>query len=65
MLFAACFDLDCFSASSFPFILMLFFLTRLYMHVNQNVNKLKEYVQSLLLPFWDDAIIDVFKFVTV
>lgn len=50
MLFAACFDLNYFSASSFPFILMIFFLAHLYMHVNQNGNKLKDYVQSLLLP---------------
>lgn len=49
MLFAACFDLDCFSASSFPF--NDFLLTHLYMHVNQNVDELKEYIQSLLLPF--------------
>lgn len=48
MLFAACFDLDCFSASSFLFYFDDFFLTHLYMHVNQNMNKLKEYVQALL-----------------
>lgn len=54
MLFAACFDLDCFSAFSFTFNFSdFFFLTHLYMHVNQNVIKLEEYVQSLLLPYFE------------
>lgn len=54
MLFAAYFDLDCFSAFSFTFNFSdFFFLTHLYMHVHQNVIKLKEYVQSLLLPFFE------------
>lgn len=40
--------------SASPLILVFFFfLTHLYMHVHQNVINLKEYVQSLLLPFFE------------
>lgn len=46
MLFAACFDLDCFRASNFP---LIFFLAYLYMHVKQNVNELEDYVSFAFL----------------